>query len=98
MQLFKLSTGNVTFLTLPGASEVSRYKPVKITKVYVEGLPEGADKVEIRDAFKSFGQVRQVWVAEQQPWVASVYFEDKSEAMEAVRFLDGTLVPLEIFN
>lgn len=88
---FKLCTEIVELLTLPDTAE---YKRLKSAKVYVEGLDDRADKVEIRDAFKSFGHVRQVWVADQQPWSASVSFGDKREAAEAARFLDGTLVSL----
>lgn len=62
------------------------------SKVYVGGLGEGADEMEIEQAFRTFGRLRHVWVARQPSGFAFVVFEDKRDAREAIRCLDGTLM------
>lgn len=68
--------------------------PIKRLKVYVSGLGEGADEYDVEKVFGNFGLVKQVWVARQQPGMATVYFDDAREALKAINHLNGTLVLL----
>ena len=71
---------------------------IKKLKVYVSGFGEGADEPYIEKVFGNFGRVKQVWVARQQPGIATVYFVDAREALEAINHLDGTLVSLHFIG
>ncbi|XP_055621233.1 serine/arginine-rich splicing factor 2 isoform X1 [Toxorhynchites rutilus septentrionalis] len=59
-------------------------------KVYVGNLGSSASKHEIECAFGKYGPLRNVWVARNPPGFAFVEFEDKRDAEDAVRSLDGT--------
>lgn len=59
-------------------------------KVYVGNLGSSASKHEIESAFGKYGPLRNVWVARNPPGFAFVEFEDKRDAEDAVRTLDGT--------
>ncbi|XP_053683686.1 serine/arginine-rich splicing factor 2-like [Sabethes cyaneus] len=59
-------------------------------KVYVGNLGSSASKHEIESAFGKYGPLRNVWVARNPPGFAFVEFEDKRDAEDAVRSLDGT--------
>lgn len=59
-------------------------------KVYVGNLGSSASKHEIEGAFGKYGPLRNVWVARNPPGFAFVEFEDKRDAEDAVRSLDGT--------
>lgn len=48
-----------------------------------------ASKHEIESLFSKYGQLRNVWVARNPPGFAFVEFEDKRDADDAVRALDG---------
>lgn len=61
-------------------------------KVYVGNLGSSASKHEIESAFGKYGPLRNVWVARNPPGFAFVEFEDKRDAEDAVRSLDGTRV------
>lgn len=61
-------------------------------KVYVGNLNSSASKYEIEAAFSKYGPLRNVWVARNPPGFAFVEFEDKRDAEDAVRGLDGTYV------
>lgn len=52
-------------------------------------LGSSASKHEIENAFGKFGQLRNVWVARNPPGFAFVEFEDRRDAEDAVRDLDG---------
>lgn len=62
--------------------------------VVVSDLDPEADEKEIAETFEKYGRLQRVLVAKQRPWVALVYFDDKREARESARCLDGTLVAL----
>ena len=62
--------------------------------VVVSDLDSEADEKEIAEYFEKYGRLDKVLVAKQRPWVALLYFEDRREAREAARCLDGTLVSL----
>ncbi|KAH8235589.1 hypothetical protein KR032_003618 [Drosophila birchii] len=60
-------------------------------KVYVGNLGSSASKYEIENAFSKYGPLRNVWVARNPPGFAFVEFEDRRDAEDATRGLDGTL-------
>ncbi|EDW62954.1 RNA-binding protein 1 [Drosophila novamexicana] len=59
-------------------------------KVYVGNLGSSASKHEIENAFSKYGPLRNVWVARNPPGFAFVEFEDRRDAEDATRGLDGT--------
>jgi len=59
-------------------------------KVYVGNLGSSASKYEIENSFTKYGPLRNVWVARNPPGFAFVEFEDRRDAEDAVRGLDGT--------
>lgn len=61
-------------------------------KVYVGNLGSAASKHEIEHAFGKYGPLRNVWVARDPPGFAFIEFEDRRDAEDAVRALDGTYV------
>lgn len=71
--------------------DMSRYREWDLQcKVYVGNLGSSASKHEIESAFSKYGPLRNVWVARNPPGFAFVEFEDKRDAEDAVRGLDGT--------
>lgn len=60
-----------------------------MSRVYVGNLSDGASKREIEREFESFGPLRDVWVARNPPGFAFVVFEDKRDAEDAIKDLDG---------
>uniref|UniRef100_A0A0K8TRJ4 Putative pre-mrna-splicing factor sf2-like isoform x2 n=1 Tax=Tabanus bromius TaxID=304241 RepID=A0A0K8TRJ4_TABBR len=70
---------------------MSRYREWDLQcKVYVGNLGSSASKYEIENAFGKYGPLRNVWVARNPPGFAFVEFEDRRDAEDAVRGLDGT--------
>ncbi|VEL25967.1 unnamed protein product [Protopolystoma xenopodis] len=61
-------------------------------KIYVGDLPREASEREIEQAFRSYGKLRNVWVARNPPGFAFVEFDDATDARDAVRDLDGTII------
>ncbi|XP_062127250.1 RNA-binding protein 1 isoform X2 [Drosophila sulfurigaster albostrigata] len=59
-------------------------------KVYVGNLGSSASKHDIENAFSKYGPLRNVWVARNPPGFAFVEFEDRRDAEDATRALDGT--------
>ncbi|EDW83983.1 RNA-binding protein 1 isoform X2 [Drosophila tropicalis] len=59
-------------------------------KVYVGNLGSSASKYEIENAFSKYGPLKNVWVARNPPGFAFVEFEDRRDAEDATRALDGT--------
>jgi len=56
----------------------------------VGNLGSSASKHEIEGAFAKYGPLRNVWVARNPPGFAFVEFEDRRDAEDATRALDGT--------
>ncbi|EDW58907.1 RNA-binding protein 1 [Drosophila novamexicana] len=70
---------------------MSRYREWDLTcKVYVGNLGSSASKFEIENAFNKYGPLRNVWIARNPPGFAFVEFEDRRDAEDATRALDGT--------
>ncbi|EDO30178.1 predicted protein, partial [Nematostella vectensis] len=59
------------------------------TKVWVGNLGKEGDRHELWEAFKSYGELRDVWVARNPPGFAFVEFYDARDARDAVDALDG---------
>lgn len=66
--------------------------PQMIAKVFVGNLPKDACSREIENAFRSFGLIKDVWVARNPPGFAFVEFFHCRDADEAVRRMDGEWV------
>lgn len=78
---------------------MSRYREWDLQcKVYVGNLGSSASKYEIENAFGKYGPLRNVWVARNPPGFAFVEFEDRRDAEDAARALDGTWVLFRLFN
>lgn len=60
-----------------------------MSRVYVGNLDPRVSEREIEDEFHTFGVIRSVWVARRPPGYAFVDFDDKRDAQDAIRELDG---------
>ncbi|CAG2180752.1 unnamed protein product [Oppiella nova] len=61
-------------------------------KVYVGELGANGTRHELEEAFRSYGSVRNVWVATNPPGFAFVMFDDPRDAKDACRGLDGKTI------
>merc|ERR1739848_117281 len=62
-------------------------------KVYVGNLGSRPPRrEELEDEFSYYGPLRNVWVARSPPGFAYIEFEDKRDAQDAVRGLDGKTI------
>jgi splicing factor, arginine/serine-rich 3 len=70
---------------------MKRYKEWDLEcKVYVGNLGTSATRHELENAFSKYGPLRNVWVARNPPGFAFVLFEDRRDAEDSCRGLDGT--------
>ncbi|KAG8641753.1 serine/arginine-rich splicing factor RSZ21 [Manihot esculenta] len=60
-----------------------------MARVYVGNLDPRVSEKDIEDEFKMYGVLRSVWVARRPPGYAFVEFDDRRDAMDAIRALDG---------
>nr|GFA05175.1 serine/arginine-rich splicing factor RSZ22A-like [Tanacetum cinerariifolium] len=60
-----------------------------MSRVYVGNLDPRVSEREIEDEFRTFGVIRSVWVARRPPGYGFVDFDDKRDAQDAIRELDG---------
>ncbi|KAL8208294.1 hypothetical protein R6Q57_007706 [Mikania cordata] len=60
-----------------------------MARVYVGNLDPRVSEREIEDEFRTFGVIRNVWVARRPPGYAFVDFDDKRDAQDAIHELDG---------
>ncbi|PIA62110.1 hypothetical protein AQUCO_00200245v1 [Aquilegia coerulea] len=60
-----------------------------MSRVYVGNLDPRVTDRELEDAFRDFGVLRSVWVARKPPGYAFVEFDDRRDALDAIRALDG---------
>ncbi|KAL8201266.1 hypothetical protein R6Q57_012605 [Mikania cordata] len=72
-----------------GSSDVDRGYLLKMARVYVGNLDPRVNERDIEDEFRTFGAIRSVWVARRPPGYAFVDFDDKRDAQDAIRELDG---------
>ncbi|KAI3439034.1 hypothetical protein D9Q98_001444 [Chlorella vulgaris] len=59
-------------------------------KLWIGNLPEGIPDKDVEDAFSKFGRMKSCWVARKPPGFAFVEYDDKRDAEDAVRGLDGS--------
>ncbi|GMP58039.1 hypothetical protein CsSME_00021857 [Camellia sinensis var. sinensis] len=60
-----------------------------MSRVYVGNLDPRVTEGEIEDEFRIYGVLRSVWVARRPPGYAFVEFDDRRDALDAIRALDG---------
>ncbi|OWM89632.1 hypothetical protein CDL15_Pgr024380 [Punica granatum] len=60
-----------------------------MARVYVGNLDPRVSERDLEDEFRLFGVLRSVWVARRPPGYAFIEFDDRRDAMDAIRSLDG---------
>ncbi|CAL5051497.1 unnamed protein product [Urochloa decumbens] len=60
-----------------------------MARLYVGNLDPRVTARELEDEFRSFGVLRSVWVARKPPGFAFIDFDDKRDAEDAIRDIDG---------
>ncbi|XP_073004003.1 serine/arginine-rich splicing factor RSZ21-like isoform X2 [Typha latifolia] len=60
-----------------------------MAKVYVGNLDARVSERELEDEFRDYGVIRSVWVARRPPGYAFIEFDDRRDASDAIRALDG---------
>ncbi|KAF3338516.1 serine/arginine-rich splicing factor RSZ21A isoform X1 [Carex littledalei] len=60
-----------------------------MARVYVGNLDDRVSARDLEDEFRVFGVLRSVWVARKPPGFAFIEFDDRRDAMDAIRDLDG---------
>ncbi|XP_065032711.1 serine/arginine-rich splicing factor RSZ22A-like isoform X2 [Musa acuminata AAA Group] len=61
----------------------------KMSRVYVGNLDSRVSERELEDEFRAFGVLRSVWVARRPPGYGFVEFDDRRDALDAIRDIDG---------
>ncbi|KAH7832922.1 hypothetical protein Vadar_001347 [Vaccinium darrowii] len=62
---------------------------LRMSRVYVGNLDPRVSERELEDEFRVYGVLRSVWVARRPPGYAFIEFDDKRDALDAIRELDG---------
>ncbi|KAL8150150.1 hypothetical protein V2J09_019958 [Rumex salicifolius] len=60
-----------------------------MSRVYVGNLDPRVTERELEDEFRIYGVLRSVWVARRPPGYAFIEFDDRRDALDAIRALDG---------
>ncbi|MBA0682585.1 hypothetical protein Goshw_024436 [Gossypium schwendimanii] len=60
-----------------------------MSRVYVGNLDPRVTERDLEDEFRIFGVLRSVWVARRPPGYAFIEFDDRRDAIDAIRELDG---------
>ncbi|XP_010942206.1 serine/arginine-rich splicing factor RSZ21 isoform X12 [Elaeis guineensis] len=60
-----------------------------MSRVYVGNLDPRVSERDLEDEFREYGVLRSVWVAQRPPGYAFVEFDDRRDALDAIRDLDG---------
>ncbi|KAL9678401.1 hypothetical protein QQ045_016245 [Rhodiola kirilowii] len=60
-----------------------------MSRVYVGNLDPRVTEGDLEDEFRIFGVIRSVWVARRPPGYAFIDFDDRRDAQDAIRELDG---------
>ncbi|KAM0918378.1 hypothetical protein ACQ4PT_008934 [Festuca glaucescens] len=60
-----------------------------MARVYVGNLDPAVTARELEDEFRVFGVLRSVWVARKPPGFAFIDFDDRRDAEDAIRDMDG---------
>ncbi|KAJ3695405.1 hypothetical protein LUZ60_000782 [Juncus effusus] len=64
-------------------------KSAEMARVYIGNLDSRVSARELEDEFRTFGVLRNVWVARKPPGFAFIDFDDRRDAQDAIRELDG---------
>ncbi|KAJ0828752.1 putative RNA recognition motif domain, nucleotide-binding alpha-beta plait domain superfamily [Helianthus annuus] len=70
-------------------SSTSSSRRKAMSRVYVGNLDPRVSERELEDEFRAYGVLRNVWVARRPPGYAFVEFDDRRDALDAIRALDG---------
>ncbi|CAN0924029.1 Serine/arginine-rich splicing factor RSZ23 [Linum grandiflorum] len=60
-----------------------------MSRVYVGNLDPRVTERDLEDEFRMYGVLRSVWVARRPPGYAFLEFDDRRDAIDAIRALDG---------
>ncbi|KAL2559730.1 Serine/arginine-rich splicing factor RSZ22 [Forsythia ovata] len=60
-----------------------------MSRVYVGNLDPRVSERDLEDEFRIYGVLRSVWVARRPPGYAFIDFDDRRDALDAIRTLDG---------
>ncbi|XP_060214322.1 serine/arginine-rich splicing factor RSZ21A isoform X2 [Lycium barbarum] len=60
-----------------------------MSRVYVGNLDPRITERDLEDEFRIYGVLRSVWVARRPPGYAFIEFDDRRDALDAIRELDG---------
>ncbi|XP_043696316.1 serine/arginine-rich splicing factor RSZ22-like isoform X2 [Telopea speciosissima] len=60
-----------------------------MSRVYVGNLDPRVTERELEDEFRVYGVIRSIWVARKPPGYAFIDFDDRRDAQDAIRELDG---------
>ncbi|KAH6783612.1 serine/arginine-rich 22 [Perilla frutescens var. hirtella] len=60
-----------------------------MSRVYVGNLDPRVSERDLEDEFRSFGVIRSVWVARRPPGYAFIDFDDRRDAQDAIKEIDG---------
>ncbi|XP_078157784.1 serine/arginine-rich 22 [Carex rostrata] len=60
-----------------------------MARVYIGNLDSRVSARELEDEFRVFGVLRNVWVARKPPGFAFIDFDDRRDAQDAIREIDG---------
>ncbi|KAJ6837094.1 serine/arginine-rich splicing factor RSZ21A-like [Iris pallida] len=60
-----------------------------MARVYVGNLEARVSERDLEDEFRTFGVIRSIWVARKPPGYAFIDFDDRRDAQDAIRELDG---------
>ncbi|KAL2510221.1 Serine/arginine-rich splicing factor RSZ22 [Forsythia ovata] len=60
-----------------------------MSRVYVGNLDPRVSERDLEDEFRVYGVLRSVWVARRPPGYAFIEFDDRRDALDAIRALDG---------
>ncbi|KAF9613698.1 hypothetical protein IFM89_010140 [Coptis chinensis] len=63
-----------------------------MARVYVGSLDARVTEKELEDEFRSYGPLRSIWVAQKPPGYAFIDFDDRRDALDAIREVDGATV------
>ncbi|EPS60072.1 hypothetical protein M569_14729, partial [Genlisea aurea] len=69
---------------------------VTMSRVYVGNLDPRVTERELEDEFRVFGVIRSVWVARRPPGYAFIDFDDRRDAQDAIRELDGCIISFSL--
>ena len=67
------------------------------TRVHVGGLSTSTTLGELRDEFKRYGEIVDMWMARTQPCFAFIVYKRRQQALDAIKDMDGEWVLFFVF-